>query len=139
MKSKLLAWFSKAIIGAITISRNGHKTNQDPLAPCYEALDKNQILIFFPEGARGHPEQLATFKKGIAYFGERYTQVPIIPIFIHGLGKALPKGELILVPFFCDIFVGNPIEWRDDKTIFMEALNDEFKILAAEGGFKSWQ
>lgn len=138
LKNKFFAWFFKEIIGIIPISRTKDKQHIDPLLPCYQALDDNKILILFPEGTRGEPEQMTSFKKGIAHLAKRYPQIPIIPIFIHGLGKALPKGEYVLVPFFCDIFVGNPILGQTDKDTFMRILNEEFKTLATQGEFRSW-
>lgn len=106
------------------------------MLPCYEALDRGEILILFPEGTRGEPEQLATFKKGIAYLSERYPSVPVIPVFMHGLGKALPKGTALFVPFFCDVFVGEAMQWMQDKDSFMKALNERFEALASEGHFE---
>lgn len=139
LKNKIFGWFSKNIIGVIPIFRHGAKQNADPLIPCYQALDKDQIIILFPEGTRGEPEQLATFKKGIAHISKRYPSIPIIPIFLRGLGKALPKGEMVLVPFFCDIFVGNPLSSQGDNIQgFMDLLNDEFKKLIGESDFKPW-
>ncbi|MEO8401398.1 MAG: lysophospholipid acyltransferase family protein [Gammaproteobacteria bacterium] len=132
LTNKFFAWFSKEIIGIIPIVRQGIKKSIDPLIPCYKALDENQILILFPEGTRGEPEQLSAFKKGISYLAERYPTVPIIPIFMHGLGKALPKGEYLLVPFFCDIYVGDPLFWVDDRTTFMKLLNERFEQLTSE-------
>jgi 1-acyl-sn-glycerol-3-phosphate acyltransferase len=137
LKNKLFAWFSKEIIGIIPINRQSTK-KEDALVPCYKALDKNKILILFPEGTRGDPEQLSAFKKGIAYLSERYKEVPIIPIFIHGLGKSLPKGDYLLVPFFCDIFVGDALFWQDNRETFMKELNKRFEGLAAEGNFQPW-
>jgi 1-acyl-sn-glycerol-3-phosphate acyltransferase len=137
LKNKLFAWFSKEIIGIIPINRLGAK-KEDTLLPCYKALEENKILILFPEGTRGDPEQLSAFKKGIAYLSEHYKNVPIIPIFMHGLGKALPKGEYLLVPFFCDIFVGDAMYWQGNKEVFMTELNKSFEILAAEGNFQPW-
>jgi 1-acyl-sn-glycerol-3-phosphate acyltransferase len=138
LKNKLLAWFAKDIIGIIPVDREGIKKGFDPLIPCYKALDKNKILLLFPEGTRGEPEQLSTFKKGIAYIAERYPNVPITPVFMYGLGKALPKGAYLFVPFFCDIFIGDPLFWQEDKETFIKILHDRFEQLAAEGNFKAW-
>lgn len=131
LTSRIFTWFSTKILGIIPIIREGVKKGIDPLVPCYEALKDEQILILFPEGTRGKPEQLSEFKKGVFYLAERYPDIPIIPVFMHGLGKSLPKGEFLLVPFFCDVFIGEPIYCEGDKTLFMQTLNERFDQLAS--------
>lgn len=137
LKNKWMAWFALNIMGIVPIVRQGGKT-RDPLQPCYDALKNNEILIIFPEGTRGKPEQMTEFKRGIAHLAEHYPEVPIVPVFMHGLGKALPKGEALLVPFFCDIFVGDPVYWNGDRARFMETLNEKYSRLTEEGHFDSW-
>jgi hypothetical protein len=58
---------------------------------------------------------------------------------LHGLGKALPKGETILVPFFCDVFVGEPLPWNGDRRSYMRQLDEQMKQLAAEENFPAWE
>jgi len=65
--------------------------------------------------------------------------VPVYRVFIHGLGKALPRNEALLVPFFCDVFVGEPLRWSGDKNAFMAELNGRMRALADEGHFPPWQ
>ncbi len=138
LKNKALAWFATSIIGILPI-RRGKGGSGDPLQGCYEAIEQGKILILFPEGTRGEPEQLAEFKRGVAYLAERNPQVPVIPVFIHGLGKALPKNDCVLVPFFCDVFVGEALYFVTDKAGFMTLLNDKFQALASEGHFPAWE
>ena len=33
----------------------------------------------------------------------------VTPVMMHGLGRALPKGEALLVPFNCDVVIGDKI------------------------------
>ena len=140
LKNKLLTWFSKEIIGIIPLHRKAHSTEgQHPLAKCFQALEENNILIIFPEGSRGQPEKLSHFKNGVAHLAERYPNIPIIPIFMHGLGKSLPKGEALLVPFICDIFVGEPFYWETNRQAFRQTLDDAMKQLASEGDFPAWE
>ena len=54
------------------------------------------------------------------------------------LGKALPKGEALLVPFFCDMFVGEPIEKGLGKKDFMARLSQTMSDLKAELPIESW-
>ena len=138
MSNPLLAWFALNIVGILPISRK-KETTDDPLAVCGEALARGEILIFFPEGTRGEPEKLASFKKGISYLAERYPEVPVYPIFMHGLGKALPKGEAILVPFFCDVFVGEPLEWKGRRERYIADLEACMHELSQEGKFAPWE
>ena len=137
LRNPFLAWFALNIIGILPISRRGD-SKSNPLAACSDALEQGKILIFFPEGSRGEPEKMQHFKSGIAHLAKQHPQVPVIPLFLHGLGKALPKGESLLVPFFCDIFVGDPLPVCDNKNDYMENLERNIQLLADEGHFKDW-
>ena len=139
LRNRLLAWFATGIIGILPIRRNRTDPGDDPLAPLAEALDRGEILIFFPEGSRGEPERLAEFKSGIARLKEGRPHVPCTPVFMHGLGKALPRGEALLVPFFVDVFVGEPVPWTGDRQTFMESFRTEMAALAEEGNFPPWE
>ena len=59
-------------------------------------------------------------------------------MFMHGLGKVLPKGEALLVPFFIDIFIGESLFWNSNKESFMESLTTNMSDLAEEGNFPPW-
>lgn len=139
LRNRVLAWFATGIVGILPIARARTRPDEDLLAPLTEALDRGDILIFFPEGTRGEPERLKELKSGIARLQERRPDVPVIPIFLHGLGKALPKGEAILVPFFVDVFVGEPVPWTGDRDRYLEDYRAAIEALAAEGDFPAWE
>ena len=126
------------IIGILPIDRSGQTPRDHLLDGAIAALDEGKILILFPEGTRGEPEELATFKKGVAHLAKARPQVPVTPVFMHGLGKALPRGTYILVPFNCDVFVGEA--FRSDGTVpgLMTDLEARMQGLAAQGQFPPW-
>ncbi len=137
--SRLFSWFTLKVIGILPIKRTVSRGDDNPLGPCNEALSKGAVLIIFPEGSRGEPERLQSFKGGIARLAASNPTVPVIPVFLHGLGKALPKGEALLVPFFCDIFVGERLVWAGDRRSYLRALDQRMTQLADEGNFPSWE
>ena len=134
MKTGLMGWFSLNFVGIIPIVRKRENPDDDPLLPCYEALERGEILIIFPEGTRGEPERMQQLKSGVAVLASRYPDVPVVPIFMHGLGKAMPKGAFVPVPFFVDVFVGQGLTWTDDsqggdKKAFMAAIEASMHLL----------
>ncbi|MFH2137247.1 MAG: lysophospholipid acyltransferase family protein [Candidatus Omnitrophota bacterium] len=135
LKNPLLAWFSQKIIRIIPLRRDIRHVKEDIFAGCYDALKNNDILIFFPEGSRGEPEKMSAFKSGISRIAEQMPLVAITPVFMQGLGKALPKGEAILVPFFCDVFIGDSFQWTGDRASFMDTLENHMAALAKEGAY----
>ncbi len=139
LSNPVLAWFAIKIIGILPIKRKPSVRGENILLPCYEALSDNRILIFFPEGSRGEPEKLSHFKSGLARLAEQCPEVPVVPILLHGLGKSLPKGEAILVPFFCDVFIGDSLYWTGNKKTFMEQFEQKMEELSAEGKFSTWE
>ncbi|MEM8772492.1 MAG: lysophospholipid acyltransferase family protein [Pseudomonadota bacterium] len=136
LQNKWLAWFAVNIIGIIPLERGVIKKN--PLADLEAALDRGDILILFPEGSRGEPEERANFKRGVAYLAKARPDVPVHPVFMHGLGKALPKGSFILVPFNCDVIAGASFTWNGDVKEFMETLEARMNALAESGHFAPW-
>lgn len=134
LKTGFLGWFSLNFVGIIPIARKRGADNADPLAGCYAALERGEILIIFPEGTRGEPERMQELKSGVAVLASKFPQVPVVPIFMHGLGKAMPKGALLPVPFFVDVYVGQPMHWDQapgggGKKAFMAALEENMRIL----------
>jgi 1-acyl-sn-glycerol-3-phosphate acyltransferase len=132
-KNRFLKWFATRILNVIPIFRTAHRdSNVNPLDPVSEALNEGSIVIYYPEGTRGEPERIAKFKSGIARLAERHPDIPIIPVFMHGLGKALPKGETVLVPFICDIVVGKSLKWSSPKETFLNNVETTISGLARQ-------
>ena len=134
LRGRFSRWFSLAIIGIIPMKRGA---SRDLFSGVYEALDQNHIVIFYPEGSRGEPERIAEMKKGIAHIATAYPHVPITPVFIHGLGKVLPKNAWLPVPFFCDMFVGHPLFGKDGDV--MPRLKANIESLSQEKSFAPWE
>jgi 1-acyl-sn-glycerol-3-phosphate acyltransferase len=107
LRDGLLSWIARRVLRIIPIERTG-KGAEEALAPVRAALARAEIVIFYPEGTRGEPEILAKFRRGISVLATAAPAVPILPVYLHSLGKCLPKGEALLVPFFCDVIVGTP-------------------------------
>lgn len=128
-KNAILKWFSLTIIGIIPINRKNIQRGADPLEGCSRALEAGKILIIFPEGTRGDPEQMTELKTGVGHLAKRFPHVPVVPVFMHGLGKSMPKGTWIPIPLFISIVIGKPLYWTDGKNAFMEALKGRFIYL----------
>jgi 1-acyl-sn-glycerol-3-phosphate acyltransferase len=132
LRNRWLAWFALNIIGIIPLKRHSRNSKDEPLAGCNKAIEANDILLLFPEGTRGEPERLTTFKSGVAHLAHRHPEVPVIPVFMQGLGKALPRGECVLVPVVCDVVVGKPIFCHGSRREFMEQLEERMQQLARQ-------
>lgn len=139
LRNRLLAWFALGIVGILPIARRREGQTDDPLVPLAEALDRGEILLFFPEGTRGEPERFKELKSGLSRLAERRPEVPVFPVYMHGLGKALPKGTALLVPFFVDVFVGEPLRFGGDRDHYMAEYRERILALAAEGHFPAWE
>ncbi len=129
----LLSWFAINIVGILPLERRPVR-GMDPLAACSSALTQGDILILYPEGTRGEPEELGAFKSGIAHLAARCPEAQTIPVYMKGLGKALPKGEGLLVPFFCDVFVGEALRCDGNRRTYMASLQAAYEALAQEAG-----
>ena len=141
LTNRWLAAFTTGVLGIIPIVRNGAtpSAHTDVLAECEAALRRSEILIVFPEGTRGEPERMAQIKSGVARLLARVPETALVPVYMHGLGKTLPRGAWLPVPFTCDVLVGDPLAWTGDRPAFMAHLRTAFETLRAEGQFPEWR
>ena len=115
------------LIGIIPLKRNPFlQMHQDIFSQAKKALKEKEILIIFPEGTRGNDSHLQDFKTGIAHLTQGFPKVPVIPIFIHGTNKSLPKNEGIFVPFITDVYIGKAIfHKKEDNKKWTQALQEQ--------------
>lgn len=122
LKNRLFAWFATQVVGIIPVMRGGVAKGLDPLEGCREALRQGCILILFPEGTRGEPEALSEIKSGIWYLTRDFPDIPVVPVYLHGLGRAMGRGQWLPVPFFVDIAIGRPLPWLAEKAAYCNHL-----------------
>ncbi len=139
LANRVLAWLSLNIIGIIPIDRLRADPNSDPLAKMSAVLEKGETLLIFPEGSRGQPEQLGRFKSGVARLVQRHPTVPIIPVYTYGLGKAMPRNDILIVPFFADVVVGEPIYWCGSVEATMAAYEAAMRDLRERLKIPAWE
>jgi 1-acyl-sn-glycerol-3-phosphate acyltransferase len=75
-------------LGAIPIER--HKVNRKSADTAATLLDEGWNLIIFPEGGRSPDGWFQEFRGGEAYLARR-TGRPVVPVYIEGTGRILPK------------------------------------------------
>jgi 1-acyl-sn-glycerol-3-phosphate acyltransferase len=138
LRNRVVAWFGLRLMHILPLDRRP-KPGGAPLAHIEAALAAGDILILFPEGSRGEPEKRSALKTGIVHLIEGMPAVPVVPVYLHGLGKALPKGDWLPIPFFADAYVGEPLTWLGDRAATMRALESRFAELEREGGYAAWE
>lgn len=100
--------FSQLIRGLNAIPLKRDRFDRSSLMKCTNILKDGKALLLFPEGTRGIDGKLGEGKLGagmIAY----YSKKPVIPTYIVGSGKVLPRGKFIpRLKQVCIIF-GKPV------------------------------
>ena len=99
-----------------------------------EALGQGYSLCVFPEGGRSFDGRLMELKPGIAAMA-RSSGAPIVPAWIEGAARALPRGALLLRPAKIEIRFGRPLypENFDSDSALLNALAEAIKRLEAAG------
>jgi 1-acyl-sn-glycerol-3-phosphate acyltransferase len=122
-KTKLKGKLTNYFVNALLIKRDRDKENpeNDPIYQMIQELDKGYSLILFPEGTRGEPEQEQPFKKGIGIVLSQRPEIKYVPVYMKGMGKALPKNESLIVPFNSILKFGEPTQVK--STDIIEIVN----------------
>jgi 1-acyl-sn-glycerol-3-phosphate acyltransferase len=107
-RNRFVSVLTKTLFNILPIARANITPGNNPLRKMRETIEAGQSLILFPEGTRGSSEEMAPFRAGVAHLLEKARGVPVVPAYLVNMGRSLPKGEFIPVPFFCEIRLGAP-------------------------------
>jgi len=112
-RPRLAAWSARAL-PMIPWERGGDlaamRENLRHLAACRAA---GRIVVFFPEGGRSRDGTLQPFKEGLAFFAEQLG-LPVVPAWIGGTHRALPKGASFPRPGRLTVAFGPPVQWAGE-------------------------
>ena len=111
-RNKFVSVMSRALFNILPIKRRGLTPETNPIPRMEAALREGQSLIIFPQGTRGSSSSPAHFHSGAAHLIEKCPGIPVIPVYLINMGRSLPKGEWIPVPFFCEVRIGAPCRVR---------------------------
>jgi long-chain acyl-CoA synthetase len=76
------------------------------------AIQQGRVVLVFPEGTRSKDGQLQEFKHGIGYL-MRKTRRPVLPLYMRGSHRALPKGAAMPRSRRLTARIGPIIRWED--------------------------
>ena len=144
LKGPMISWFSRTLVGIVPIERGGGERtaagHEDVLAPARSALARGDIVIIFPEGTRGEGfDRIGQLKAGVARLAADFPQAPVVPVWLEGAGRVLPKGARLPVPMNCTVVVGEPLVWTGERTAFMQALKASLEALRRTAPPQRWR
>jgi 1-acyl-sn-glycerol-3-phosphate acyltransferase len=130
-RSRVLLWLVGHLLQPVWIVRGDR--SEDPLAGMRKRLLEGRSIVIFPEGTRGEAGEIARFKTGVGRLAEEFPDVPIVPVFLAGPEKALPKAQSLLIPVWNAVTVGPPRVFRGTPGEFTADLELGIRELAASG------
>jgi long-chain acyl-CoA synthetase len=107
-------WFSSVtgtvvaagMLNALAMERKGNPRRS--LESCRRVLsDPGNVLILFPEGRRSPDGKLLPFRAGIGFLVAGTNHL-VVPAYISGTERALPRGRAVPVPHPIHVRVGMP-------------------------------
>jgi putative phosphoserine phosphatase/1-acylglycerol-3-phosphate O-acyltransferase len=95
-------------LDTIFVDRDG-KDQSAVLQQALAVLGSGRSLVIAPEGTRSVLGEIQPFKHG-AFYLARKAGVPLVPIVLHNVKDALPKGALLLRPATIRVTVLPPVQ-----------------------------
>lgn len=125
-KNMFTKFFTEFFINTLLIVRKKTEKN-NALENMDELLKSGKSILIFPEGSRGEAEVIQDFKHGVSILLKKNPTIPFIPIFMKGMGKALPKGDPFLVPTECQVIIGAPVWIKNVEEMSVLEITETIK------------
>jgi 1-acyl-sn-glycerol-3-phosphate acyltransferase len=97
-----------AAAGNLFVDREDPRDTVQLLREAGGRVRAGSLLIVFPEGTRSADGSVGEFKAGAFFIAQR-SGMPVVPVYIDGGNKALPKGSLRMRPTELFVRVMSPL------------------------------
>jgi 1-acyl-sn-glycerol-3-phosphate acyltransferase len=136
--NRLIAAASALFIGAIPIERQ--RLSKLSVANAVRSVEKGRNLLIFPEGGRSPDGWGRPHRPGAAFVSHR-TGAPVIPVYIDGTGRVLPKGRNWPSRSACAVVFGRPMRIDDGEDVraFASRIQSQIAVLADEFAQGWWE
>ncbi|TXH66109.1 MAG: 1-acyl-sn-glycerol-3-phosphate acyltransferase [Lysobacteraceae bacterium] len=131
-RGALRRYLAGRVFRAVLIDRERKPDSPDPIGLMVEALQAGDSLILFPEGTRNTTDAvLLPFKSGLFHLAQAYPKAELVPVWIHNLGRVMPKGEILPIPLLCTVTFGPTLAQvaGEDKSAFLQRARDALLAL----------
>ncbi len=138
-RSTGVRWSVSPLMSVISIDRRpGAKSLIQCLETCRSFLHQTGgSLILYPEGTRSPDGVMRAFKSGAGLFASELG-VPVIPAYVEGTHRMLPKGRFVPRPGSVSVRFGAPLalpktsgqSLRDQRRAVTEQLARNIQLLA---------
>jgi 1-acyl-sn-glycerol-3-phosphate acyltransferase len=100
-------WYRSLVFGSFPIHRGGGSKTLDHAK---WLIDRGGSIGIFPEGTRTTTGKLGKFKPGAALLALE-KNIPVVPIYMHGLRDILAKDSKAMRPGPVHVIVGDPLRF----------------------------
>jgi 1-acyl-sn-glycerol-3-phosphate acyltransferase len=130
-------FFSRILFNAIPVARD-RRGGQDPLRHASRALREGYALLLFPEGTRSKDGMLGPFRGGIGRLIADFPGTPVIPTFVGGTTRVMPKGKVLPRPYKVTVRFGAPMMVKAHpkfRATWQSAADEVREAVMQLGGF----
>lgn len=126
-KRRLVFRVAEWLVDPVWIDRKGPARRS--LGGMEEWLASGGSLVLFPEGTRGTPGRLERFREGLGQIAGRFPEIPVIPAWLSGTERSLPRRAVLPVPVWNTLTVGPPQVYRGDRREITAAIRSQIEEL----------
>ncbi len=120
LKNPLWRWALKGI-GVISLRKS--RSDVSALKIALKRLSLGQIVVLFPEGTRSPDGEIKSGSEGVGFIA-RKSKAPVIPVYVKGTDKALPRGAKKMRRHRVHVYFGAPLVIDDFEDLSDREITD---------------